>query len=590
MKDPQPLDRAGRAALADVALGRQAPDLVLRNGRVVNVFTGQIESADVAISAGRIAALGRYRAEHELDLAGCYVTPGFIDGHVHLESAHLVPSEFARAVVPRGTVAVVADPHELANVGGVDALRWFIRDAAATPLRVHTMVPSCVPASPFETPGAVLGPQMVAGLRREPGVSGLAEVMNVPGVLAGDPELLAKLAAFDGGLIDGHAPGLSGAQLCAYLDHDIRSDHESTTAAEVREKVGRGMYIGLRQGSSARNLRDLLPAVDDRTARRCFLVTDDRSPADLADLGHLDDCLRICVAEGMDPVRAVTLATLNPAEYLGARDRGAIAPGYVADLVVLTDLREFRATAVLIDGCEVARDGAPLWACAPVPPPAALLGSMHLAPVTADRFAVPVSGAFVRVIEATPGQLRTGSSVVPAPVRDGQVIADPAAGLAKLAVLERHHGGGGGGLGLVRGLGLRRGALASTMAHDAHHLIVCGVDDRDMAAAVNFLIGCGGGFAVAAGETVIAALPLPVAGLLSPQPFADVAGQQRMVRRALCGLVDGDHDPFDTLQFLALTVIPTLKLSDRGLVDVDRWRHVDLFVAQPQADCQRPAG
>ncbi|MGE5762410.1 MAG: amidohydrolase family protein, partial [Mycobacterium leprae] len=430
-----------RQRLADVALGRRPADLVLRDARVVNVFTGEVEPADVAVVDGRVAALGSYRGPREVQLAGRFLAPGLCDAHVHLESSHLTPTEFARAVVPRGTVSVLADPHELANVGGPDAVRWFVADAAATPLKVRTMVPSCVPASPFGTPGRVLDAADVAALTELPGVEGLAEVMDVPAVLAGDPDVLAKLAAVQGRLIDGHAPGLRGAELCAYLDHDIRSDHEVVAGAELREKVARGMYVGLRQGSSAKNLRDLLPSVDPYVARRCFLVTDDRSAVDLAEVGHLDDCLRICVAQGMPPAAAVALATLNPAAYLGLRDRGAVAPGYVADLIAYDDLEKFDASLVFVDGEIVARDGEPLWEPAPVPPPAGLRDTVRLDPLRADAFRAPVTGGTVRVIDATPGQLVTGASLHP--VRPGDdLAADPAADIVKVAVLERHHGSG----------------------------------------------------------------------------------------------------------------------------------------------------
>jgi adenine deaminase len=585
-----------RHRLAEVALGRRPADLVLRGARVVNVFTGAVEPADVAVAGGRVAALGSYRGPREVELGGRFLAPGLCDAHVHVESSHLTPSEFARAVVPRGTVSVLADPHELANVGGADAVRWFVADTAATPLRVRTMVPSCVPACPFGTPGQVLDAADVAALVQLAEVAGLAEVMDVPAVLAGDPEVLAKLAAADGRLVDGHAPGLGAAELCAYLDHDIRSDHEVAAGAELREKVARGMYVGLRQGSSAKNLRDLLPFVDPYVARRCFLVTDDRSAVDLAEVGHIDDCLRICVADEMPAAAAVALATLNPAGYLGVRDHGAVAPGYVADLVVFDDLEDFRASLVLVDGEIVARDGEPLWEPAAVPPPPRLRDSVHLDPVRADAFRVPLTGETVRVIDATPGQLVTGDSL--RRVSGNELAADPGADIAKVAVLERHHGSGRRGVALVRGLGLRRGAIASTVAHDAHHLVVCGVDDEDMAVAGERVRTLRGGFAVAAGGRVLADLPLPVGGLLSDRRFPDVVSAQRRIRRALAPLTGGDHDPFDTVQFLALPVIPTLKLSDRGLVDVTAGRYVSLCLddvdegARPTADvrgrCRRP--
>lgn len=567
--------------LADVALGNAEPDLVLRGGRVVNVFTGNLEDVDVAVAHGRIAALGRYESRHaerNLDLAGAYVAPGFIDAHVHVESSHITPSEYARAVVPRGTVACVADPHELGNVGGPEAVRWFVEDAATTPLDVHTMVPSCVPASPFETPGAVIGVDEALRLRDVPGVRGLAEVMNYPGVLAQDPTVLGKIEAFGDRLIDGHAPGLVGAELCAYLAFGIASDHECVAATEAREKIARGMYVGLRQGSSAQNLRELVPIVDRHTARRCMLVDDDRSPVDLAELGHIDDLLRICVDEGVDPVVAISMATLTPAEYLGRSDLGAIAPGRRAHLVVLDDLVDFRVSRVFIDGDPVARDGEPLWEPQPTPAPATLTNTMNIARVDADTFAIPAAGETVRVIVAEPRQLYTGCDETRPTARDGVVVADAGRDIAKLAVLERHHRRGSVGLGLVRGLGMRSGAIASTMAHDTHDLIVCGLDDADMATAANRLVEIGGGFAAVVDGRVLASIAMPVAGIIADMPFETVAASQRALRAELRHLVASDADPFDTLQFMALTVIPELKLCDRGLVDVTNWTAVDLFV------------
>lgn len=564
-------------ALTEVALGNAPADLVLHNGKVVNVFTGDIEQVDIAISHGRIAALGHYEGVDEIDLHGRYVTPGFIDAHVHLESSHVTPNEYARAVIPHGTVAVVADPHELANIGGLEAVRWFIADAAASPLTVHTMAPSCVPASPFETPGFVIGVEDIAAMRDWPGIHGLAEVMNFPGVLSQDPDMLGKLATFAGGLKDGHAPGLSGADLCAYVACGIISDHESVAADEAREKLSRGMYIGLRQGSSAQNLRDLLPAVDERTSRRCMLVDDDRSPADLFRLGHLNNLMAICVAEGIDPVTAIQMVTLNPSEYMGRSDLGAIAPGRRAHLAILDDLIDFHVDQVLIDGKVASASGETLWEYSPVPPPSTLLFDMQIDTVNPAVFAILASGSRVRIIVATPASLYTTQAIEDTPVRNGYVTADPERDISKIAVLERHHRKGTVGLGLIRGLQLRNGALASTMAHDAHNLIVCGTNDNDMATAANHLIEIGGGFAIVANGQVIADIPMPIGGIVSDRPFEEVAGLQLGLRQKLSEVTDCPADPFDTLQFMALTVIPELKICDQGLIDVSAWSPVNLF-------------
>jgi adenine deaminase len=449
----------------------------------------------------------------------------------------------------------------------------------ALPLDVYAMAPACVPASRFESPGAALGPADMAEVLRHPRVLGVAEMMNFPGVIAGDPAELAKLDLPGGARVDGHAPGVRGRPLDAYVAAGIRTDHEATTVEEALDKRRRGMWVLIREASNARNLRALLELVRRYGPEHCAFCTDDREPDLLVREGHLDQMCRVAVAEGIAPEDALLMATLHGARCHGLADRGAIAPGLRADLVLLEDLEAFRAALVLKDGAVVARDGevAPFSRAAP---PAWLTGTVRCAPpAPADlELPDPGAGARVRVIEIVPGQLLTGAAEEPAPRRDGRLVADPARDLAKIAVIERHRGTGRIGLGLVRGFGLREGAFASTVAHDAHNLVVVGVDDEDMAACAARLCELGGGIAVARGGAVRDALALPVAGLLSDAPVAEVAAHLEALQALLREQGVSVEAPFMTLSFLALSVIPALKITDRGLVDVERLALVPLAV------------
>lgn len=566
-----------------VARGDEPADLVLKNGRVVNVFTSEIVEADVAIADDRIVGVGRgYEGRKAIDLQGRYVCPGFIDAHVHIESSMVTPLQFARAVVPRGTTAVVADPHEIANVAGLDGFRYMLAASEGLPLTVYLAAPSCVPATHMGTAGAALAAEDLATVADLPRVVGLAEFMNVPGLVLGFPDVLAKVKAFAGRVIDGHAPGLSGKWLQAYVGAGPGSDHESSTAAEMVEKLRAGMVVMIREATAARNLHALLPAVTPQNSRRCAFCTDDRHPDGLLDEGHLDHALRLAVAAGLDPLTAIQMATLNPAEWFRLRDRGAVAPGRVADLLVLPDVEGFAPEMVFAGGRLVAREGQPLgeWP-APAVDDAALRATvrvdwegLRLAIAAPDPAADSVT---VRVIGVVPDQVVTESLVAEVPVRGGEAVADVERDILKIAVIERHHRTGNAGLGFIRGLGLRRGALAGSVGHDAHNLTVAGCDDRSMLTAARAVGELGGGLVAAADDEVLASVPLPIGGLMSDQPLEVVRCQMDALLDAAHALGSPLHDPFMTLGFMALEVIPSLKLTDQGLVDVERFGFVPLF-------------
>jgi len=561
--------------LLQAAQGEVPVDLVLTGGRVANVFTGEWQETDVALCDGVIVGLGDYSGPR-LPVTGRYILPGLIDGHLHLESSMLTPRELARALLPLGTTTVVADPHEIANVWGARGLEYLLDGSEDLPVDFFFMLPSCVPATPLETSGACLEARDLEPYLRHPRVLGLAEVMNFPGVLAGAPGLLAKLALFPQGPVDGHAPLLSGKALNAYRLAGIASDHECTVLTEAQEKLRLGFYLMVREGSLAKNLVDLLPAVTPASLRRTMLVTDDSHPEDLVRTGHLNHLLRKAVSRGLDPLAAVTMATLNPAEYFRLRDRGAVAPGLAADLVVVEDLREFHVDKVLKNGKLVVDQGKlaawPETAAGPVP-----TTSMQVKEPDLASLSPPAAGSVVKVIGLIPGQLLTEKRLLAAPVREGRLAIDPAQDILKLAVVERHHGTGNLGLGLVQGFGLRRGALAASVAHDSHNVVVVGANEADMLQAVHHLVDLGGGMVVVAGGRILADLSLSIAGLISPRPLDQVAAAYGGLKEAYRALGGTLHDPFMVLSFLALPVIPALKLTDLGLVDVDRFQVVPLF-------------
>ena len=565
--------------LLAVARGDEKADLLLRNGRLVNVFSGEIEETDIAIAGDRIAGTGPgYTAHQEIDLAGAYVAPGFIDAHVHIESSLCTPPHFAAAILPRGVTTVVTDPHEIANVAGVDGVR-FIADASRDlPLHVVVMAPSCVPATHMETNGATLNAADLAILLAEGTVHGLAEMMNFPGAAAGDPDVLAKIDAFHTRPIDGHAPAMCGHALNAYAAAGIGSEHECTTVEEATEKLARGFYLLIREATNARNLHTLLPLITEKNSRRICFCTDDRVPGDLLDQGSVDYMVREAIAYGIDPVTAIRMVTLNTAEWFGLHERGAVAPGRIADLVVFDDLSAPQARLVFAGGRLIAEKGdliEPLISSASIP--SAVRATLR---VDWSRFdlRVPARGRRMRAIVSLPNQLVTAERIIDAPHQDGFVVADPAQDLLKMAVVDRHKAGGAMGLGFIMGVGLHRGAMAGSVAHDHHNLVVIGADDLSMTTAAKAVGTMGGGLAVADGEHVLAALPLPVGGIMSDRPIAEVRAGYDAVLAAAAELGSPLHDPFMAMSFMALEVIPKLKLTDQGLVDVEKFALVDLFV------------
>ena len=566
--------------LLSVARGDSPADLVLRGGRVVNVFNGQVEEVDVAIAGGQIAGLGQgYEGRQTLDLHGVFVAPGLIDAHVHIESSLCVPTQFAAAVLPWGVTAVVTDPHEIANVAGVEGVRFMAEASRGLPLDVTIMAPSCVPATHMATSGGAVTSGDIRALRESGVAHGLAEAMNFPGVIAGDAEMLAKIAAMRGRSIDGHAPGVSGRQLNAYAAAGVGSDHECVTADEARERLARGMYLLIREATGARNFDALLAAVTPANARRVCFCTDDRTPVHLLADGSVDELVRRAIAAGIEPIEAIRMATLNPAEWFGLRHLGAIAPGRAANLIVYDDLRNPVARIVIVGGTVVAEDGKltdESWLRGGHRIPGAVSGACRV-DVSVVRWEIVAKSSRVRVIGALPQQLVTEHRVLPATVIEGNAVADVSRDLLKMAVLERHRGTGNVGLGFIQGIGLKSGALAGTVAHDHHNLVCIGADDVSIRTACGAVAGMGGGLAVAAGERILATLPLPVAGLMSDRPVAEVAAGYARVVAAAKDLGSPLPEPFMAMSFMALEVIPSLKLTDQGLVDVEAFKIVDLF-------------
>ncbi len=561
---------------------RREADTLLEGMKILNLFTGEVMTTNVALGGGQIVGVGpQYRSARKIfDLAGKYLLPGFIDGHIHIESSLLTPEGFAEAVGPRGTTAVVADPHEIANVLGVEGVRYMLRASQHVPLDCYFMAPSCVPATTLETSGASLDPAAIAALLDDERVLGLAEVMDYPGVVQGRQEILEKivLARSRGKLVDGHAPSLTGEALTAYVNAGILSDHESTTLEEAQEKLRLGMRIMIREGSQARNLAALLPLVTPLTARRCMLVSDDKESHELIRDGHLDALLQTAVALGLAPHLAVQMVTLNVAEAFALKDRGAVAPGFRADLVVVDNLRDFTPLLVFKDGRLIAEEGKLLGEI-PRLRDESVQGTVSIPHLSGESLRI-VSGRarHVRVIRLVPGQIITRQSVVEAPVKSGEVYADSSQDILKLVVVERHGRNGNIGLGLVQGFGLRQGALASSVAHDSHNLIAVGVHDRDLLIALEHVAAIEGGLAVAAGGVIRASLALPIAGLMSEEKPREVAASMEHLLLNARDLGCTACNPFAALSFLALPVIPEIRLTDRGLVDVGKGDFVSVAV------------
>lgn len=574
------------AGLVRVARGLEPAELLLKNARLIDTFTGETIPTDVAIHAGRVAGLGGYQAREIIDLEGRWLCPGFIDGHIHIESTMLTPPEFARAAAPHGTAAVVIDPHEIANVLGIAGIEYMLTASEELPVTFFIMLPSCVPATDMETSGARLDAADLKPLLARERVLGIAEMMNYPGVLAADPEVLAKIAIAGGRPVDGHAPALTGGDLNAYIGAGIGSDHECVTADEAREKLRLGMRVMVRCGGTESSLEELASIITPENSRRLMLVTDDRPPAEIIRAGHTDYLLRRAIAAGVPPATAVQMLTLNAAEYFGLTGYGAVAPGYRADLVVLDDLKQAQVAVVFREGRPVAEAGQALpFTTAPTTPeganagslPATVCDSIHVDEASLADLAVPVQGEKIKAIGILAGQLETEKLLLTPKVKGTLAVSDPERDILKLVVAERHLASGRRGIGFVRGVGLKRGAIASSVAHDSHNIVAVGLTDEEIRGAIVEVIRLGGGAAAVDGSQVMASLPLPVAGLMSDLPAAEVAAGATALIAAARKLGCTLPDPLISLSFLALPVIPELKLTDRGLVDVGEFRIVDLF-------------
>ena len=566
--------------IINVARGLEKADLVIKNANIVNVLSEEIHKGDIAICDGVIAGIGEnYSGEKEIDINGAYVTPSFIDGHVHLESTMMLPKEFAKTVLPAGTTTVIIDPHEISNVLGLHGISFMHEAVKDLPMNVYTMLPSCVPATPFETSGFDLNSYDLSLLIDKPWVLGIAEMMNFPGVLNLDKNVMAKLelAKSRGKRIDGHAPYLSGKDLCGYIASGVKSDHECTTPEEAIEKLRLGVYVMIREGTAAKDLDALIPVLKTSNTRKCIFVTDDRHPADLKE--HINGMVRRVVEAGVDPIKAVQVASLNTAEYFGLKDLGAIAPGYKADLLVLPDLKSFKPDIVLKDGQVVAQDGK-LAVEIPENDAIATRNSVNVRWITMDDFKIQTEGDGVKkvsALEVIPHQLITKSVMSDVKVVDGNAVSNVETDTLKICVIERHRATGNIGKGFVKGFNLKCGAIASTVAHDSHNMIVIGTNDFDMYTAAVALIKCQGGKVVVKDGEIISQLPLPIAGLMSDKEFDFVVEKCDELNKAAHSIGCKLEDPFMTMGFLSLPVIPELKITDKGVFDTNKFDFVDIF-------------
>jgi adenine deaminase len=564
--------------LIEVARGELLGDTLIKNGKVINVFTEEVEKKNVLIHKGFIVGIGGYDSAKEvIDVDGSFVAPSFIDSHLHIESTMLIPPEFAKAVLPLGTTTVVADPHEIANIAGIPGIQFMINSSKNLPIDIYFLLSSCVPATRFETSGAHLYAEDLQILKGNERVLGLAELMNYPGVLFRDPEVMDKVLLFYDSIIDGHSPGLSGNDLNAYISSGVMADHECTTPGEALEKLSKGMFIMMREGSVTRDVLRLLPILSDKTKHRLLLCTDDKHPEDLLFEGHVNFAIHLLIKNNIPLPTAVRLATLNPSQFFGFRKKGGIAPGFVADIVVFDNILKIHS--VMKNGKEVARDGRALFNTDISFHEDAVKNTINLKQATFDKLHVKANGNKMRVIGTMKDSVLTSELLLEPKVRDGLAVSDTERDIIKIAVFESHRATGNVTCGFIHGLGLKYGAFATSIAHDSHNIIVAGENDKDMLLAIAQLEAMGGGITVAKDGKILASLALPYGGLMTNRPLYEVADSLKVLHEVVKthNKVSVD-DPFMILAFMALPVIPKLKITDKGLVDVDKFDFVPLFI------------
>ncbi len=558
--------------------GEKPVDLVIKNAKIVNVFTGEIEADTLAIHEGVFVGFGDYQGKEVLDLKGAYIAPGLIDGHVHIESSMLTPSEFAKIIMPKGTTTIIADPHEIGNVSGVKGIEFILASSHNIPLDVHIMVPSCVPATEFENTGASIGVDDIKKLALKQGVLGLGEVMDYPAVLSGEKTIHQKIRAMQPRPIDGHAPDIIGHDLNAYIASGVQTDHECTQTESMLERIRRGMYVHLREGSATRNESTLLKAVTDKNDHRILFCTDDKHPEDIIREGHINYNVNLAINAGLDPVRAIRMATLNAAQCYKLTDVGAIGVGYKADFIVFKDITAIEPVLVYKEGKKVAEAGKPCFKTTPLYDEA-VHNTVHIDVDKLD-FTLRLSHEHVRVIGLVKNNITTTSLTRKVNVENGVYAHSPQSDLLKIALIERHKHTGNIGLGLVEGYGIKNGAVAMSIAHDSHNVIVIGDQDESMKLAVKKLTELQGGIVVVENKKIIDFLQLEIAGIMTSQAPDKVSKKLVSMNNFLTkmGLSEAIDDPFITLAFLSLPVIPELKLTDQGLFDVKTFKNVSINV------------
>ncbi|KPU26747.1 adenine deaminase [Caloranaerobacter sp. TR13] len=564
--------------MIDLAYGRELPELVLKNCKIVNVFSHEIIEGDIAIDSGKIVGVGQYKGKREIDLNWKYVAPGLIDGHVHIESSMVTPNEFARVVVPRGTTTIIADPHEIANVCGLEGIKFMMDSGMELPLSIFFMLPSCVPATSFENSGAILDADKLRELINDERILGLGELMDYPSVILGDEDTLDKVGIVEDKLIDGHGPNISGKDLNAYVIAGVRTEHECSTIEEMINRLRLGMYILIREGSAARNLETLIRGVTKENLRRCLFCTDDKHPEDILTLGHIDNNVRLSIKMGLDPISAIKMATINAAECYKLKEVGAIAPGYVADIIVIDDLEKFNVVQVFKKGVLVAKNNVPLFKVKAVEV-SKVTDTVRTKEVRKEDLKIGLKKDIANVIRLLPHSLVTEKVIRKVETENGYFKHHKNLDILKIAVIERHKATGNIGLGLVENFKLTNGAIASTIAHDSHNLIVIGDNDEDMLLAVKEVVRVGGGITICSKGEVLKTLPLPIAGIMSNKSMEEVnVTLKEMLDLAYNKLgVNKDIDPFMTLSFLALPVIPEIKVTDMGLFDVSKFQFIEIY-------------